>query len=241
LQREITDMNTLNNISMKKSTVLFFVVTPFIIMNCDGSNRKNARQEAGDAVPSVTAALSREELRSRSFLELFSPIEARDIPGDVFTRTGSDYAVITAGRPPHCNSMVASWGGWGILFDRPATWCFLRSSRYTLELIRREQTYTMSYFDGEYRDDILLFGMKSGRDTDKMKESRLSSVQTPAGNTAYREARLVIECKLIEVTTVSPDDFLTGEGRKFVTDAHAETGDYHKIVTGEITAVWLRR
>jgi flavin reductase (DIM6/NTAB) family NADH-FMN oxidoreductase RutF len=217
---------------MKKLTILFFVVATFIIMSCNESKRKDTQQQA---------VLSREEILSRPFQELFSRIEAKDIPGDVFTRTGSDYSVITAGNPSHYNSMVASWGGWGILFHKPVTWCFLGSKRYTLELIRREQTYTMTYFDEAYKEDIMLFGTKSGRDTDKMKESKLASVQTPAGNMTYREARLVIECKLIEVTTVSPDDFRTEEGRKFITDAHAETGDYHKIVIGEITAVWLRR
>jgi hypothetical protein len=58
---------------------------------------------------------------------------------------------------------------------------------------------------------------------------------------AYKEARLIIECKLVEVTTVSPDDFYTEEGRSFIVEAHAETNDYHKIVFGEITSVWMRK
>jgi flavin reductase (DIM6/NTAB) family NADH-FMN oxidoreductase RutF len=212
-------------------------------MSCNENNRKNAQQEAAEAVPSAEAGsvLSREEIQSLPFEELFGPIEAKDIPGDVFTHVNSDYTVITAGNPEHYNSMVASWGGWGILFNRPSTWCFLRSSRYTLELIRKEQTYTMTYFDDAYKEDILLFGTKSGRDTDKMKESKLTSVQTPAGNLTYKEARLILECKLTEVTTVSPGDFYNKEDLQFITDAHAETNDYHKIVFGEITAVWLRK
>jgi flavin reductase (DIM6/NTAB) family NADH-FMN oxidoreductase RutF len=231
------------NIAMKKSVILFFTFTLFSLMSCNESNRKNEQQEAAEAVPSVEDGnvLSREEIQSRPFEELFSPIEAKDIPGDVFTHVGTDYTVITAGNPEHYNSMVASWGGWGILFNQPSTWCFLRSSRYTLELMRKEQTYTMTYFDEAYKEDIILFGMKSGRDTDKMKESQLTSVQTPAGNMTYKEARLILECKLTEVTTVSPGDFYTEEGRQFITDAHAETNDYHKLVFGEITAVWLRK
>jgi flavin reductase (DIM6/NTAB) family NADH-FMN oxidoreductase RutF len=235
--------NPLNDIAMKKLTILFSTLTLCITMSCNENNRKNAQQEAGEAVPSAEggSVLSREEIQSRPFQELFSPIEAKDIPGDVFTHIGTDYTVITAGNPAHYNSMVASWGGWGILFNRPSTWCFLRSSRYTLELIRKEQAYTMTYFDDAYKEDILLFGTKSGRDTDKMKESKLTSVQTPAGNMTYKEARLILECKLVEVTTVSPGDFHTDEGRQFITDAHAETNDYHKIVFGEITSVWLRK
>jgi flavin reductase (DIM6/NTAB) family NADH-FMN oxidoreductase RutF len=238
-----TFVNPLNDIAMKKSAILFFILTLFSFMSCNENNRKNVQQEADEAVSSVDGSnvLSREEIQSLPFEELFGPIEAKDIPGDVFTHVGTDYTIITAGDPEHYNSMVASWGGWGILFNRPSTWCFLRSSRYTLELIRKEQAYTMTYFDEAYKEDILLFGSKSGRDTDKMKESKLTSVQTPAGNTTYKEARLILECKLIEVTTVSPGDFYTEEGRQFITDAHAETNDYHKIVFGEITAVWLRK
>jgi flavin reductase (DIM6/NTAB) family NADH-FMN oxidoreductase RutF len=233
---------------MKKWTLLLFTAATLVTMSCNRQNRSNEQQETGkepvtvaDTAAAAVATLNREAIASRSFQELFSAIEAKDMPGDVFTHTGTEYTVITAGHPSHYNSMVAGWGGWGILFNRPATWCFLRSSRYTLELMRKEQTYTMTYFDEAFREDILLFGMKSGRDSDKMKESKLTSVQTPSGNMAYKEARLIIECKLVEVTTVSPDDFYTEESRNFIQEAHAETNDYHKIVFGEITAVWLRK
>jgi flavin reductase (DIM6/NTAB) family NADH-FMN oxidoreductase RutF len=222
---------------MTKLTNLFFAITTFVFMSCNESSRKNVQQEE-EKEP--IAVLSREEIQSHSFEELFKSIEAKDMPGDVFTHVGKDFTVITAGNPSHYNSMVAGWGGWGILFEKPATWCFLRSNRYTLELMCKEQVYTMAYFDNEYKEDIMLFGMKSGRDSNKMKESKLTSVQTPSGNMAYKEARLILECKLVEVTTVSPDDFYTEEGRKFVVDAHAETNDYHKMVFGEITSVWLR-
>lgn len=203
-----------------------------ILHGCNERTRK-APQTAEPAASAASAAQEGE------FIKLFRPIEAKDIPKDVFTLVGTDYTVITAGNPEHYNSMVAGWGGWGILFSKPATWCFLRSSRYTLELMREEQRYTMSYFDDADREEVMLFGMRSGRDSDKMKASKLSPVQTPSGNMTYREARLVIECKLIEVTSVTPDDFYTGEGRTFVVDAYSETGDYHKIVFGEITGVWV--
>jgi flavin reductase (DIM6/NTAB) family NADH-FMN oxidoreductase RutF len=227
---------------MKKTVILFFAGMVFVIggiVGCRESKRTTAAEAETSEVQSPV--LRREEIGSRTFQELFESIEAKDMPGDVFTLVGSDFTVITAGTPLHYNSMVAGWGGMGILFNKPATWCFLRSSRYTLELMRKELTYTMSYFEEAYKDDVLLFGAKSGRDTDKMKESRLTSVQTPSGNMTYKEAKLVIECKLSEVTTVSPEDFYTEEGRSFVVEAFDETKDYHKIVFGEITEVWVRR
>ncbi|MDR2917208.1 MAG: flavin reductase [Tannerella sp.] len=227
---------------MKKSVILLFVLTALISSGCNCNNSEKAEQkQENETTVAAKTILSREEIQTRSFDELFKSIEAKNMPGDVFTLVGSDYTVITAGNPSLYNSMVAGWGGMGILFNKPATWCMLRANRYTLEVMRNEKTYTMSYFDDTYKDDIMLFGTKSGRDSDKMKESKLSSVQTPSGNMTYKEAKLIIECKLTEVTTVSPNDFYSEEGRQFVVDAYEEVKDYHKIVFGEITNVWVRK
>jgi len=210
-----------------------FLLTAFAIFSVTGC-KENSAQNA--------IKLSREEIKSRNFSELFNAVEAKDMPEDVFTLVGKDFAVLTAGKPSHYNSMVAGWGGWGILFSKPTAFLMLRSNRYTLELMRKEQSYTMAFFDNEYRDDIMQFGKQSGRDSDeKMKNTRLTATETPTGNMAFKEAKLIIECKLVQVTTVSPDDYYTDESRKFVVDAQAETKDYHKIVFGEITRVWVKK
>ena len=190
------------------------------------------------------AVPGREELQTGSFTDLFKPIEPKDIPESAFTLVGQDYAILTAGNPAHYNSMVTSWGGWGILFNHPAAFSMLRSSRYTLELMRKEKSYTITFFDNQFKNDILLFGASSGRDSDaKMKNTKLTAVQTPAGRMVFKEAKLIVECKLIQVTTVSPDDFLLEENRQFVVSANPDAvpNDYHKIVFGEITNVWDRK
>ena len=203
----------------------------------------NAGNQAAEKVNNTAAVQpSREEIKSLSFSDRFKPIEPKMITESVFKLIGEDYAVLTAGTPSKYNSMVASWGGWGILFNKPAAFSMLRANRYTLELMRREQKYTMSFFDTEFKDDITQFGLSSGRNSDeKMKKTKLTSVQTPSGNTVFKEAKLIVECKLIQVTTVSPDDFLVEENKKFVVDAFAEAGEYHKMVVGEITNVWIRQ
>ena len=91
--------------------------------------------------------------------------------------------------------MTASGGGLGLLFMKPTTWCILRADRFTLEMIQKEQTYTMSYFPDEYREQILFLGSKSGRDSEKMKEVELISIQTPSGDISFKEARLINESK----------------------------------------------
>jgi flavin reductase (DIM6/NTAB) family NADH-FMN oxidoreductase RutF len=99
----------------------------------------------------------------------------------------------------------------------------------------------MSYFDDRYKDQVMLFGSASGRHSEKMKNHTLTPVETPEGSIAYKEARLIIECELTELTTVRPDDFYTADARTFITDAYAEAHDYHKLVFGKIVNVWVRK
>ena len=183
--------------------------------------------------------MKQNEIKALSFDELFVAADVKDL-GTPFA-IGEDFSVLTAGDSNHYNSMVASWGGWGILFERPSIYHFLRSNRYTLELMRKKNTYTVSLFPAEYKDQIMIFGGSSGRDSNKMKETTLTAVATPSGNMTYKEAAVVLECKLSEVTTVSPDDFLNDSDKQFVVDAHAETGEYHKMIFSEITNVWVRK
>ena len=189
----------------------------------------------------VFAAVAPLRAGEKKFEDMFRAIAPQEIADNVFKLVGEDYTVITSGQVPTQNSMTASFGGMGILFEKPATWCFLRANRYTLEKIRENQTYTMSYFPEDYKEQVIFFGTKSGRASDKMRETKLTAVATPSGLPTYAEARLVLECRLIEVTTVGPDDFLTQEGRAFVEDGYRDAKDYHKLVFGEITKVWVKK
>jgi len=190
----------------------------------------------------TTTSLSREEIKSRDFSELFEPIDVKDIPSDVFTLIAEDFAVVTAGTPAHYNSMLAGWGGWGVNFQKPSTFLIFGAKRYTLKLMREEQSYTMAFFDEEYKEDIMPFGTLSGNDGDeKMRNTKLTAVQTPAGNMAFKEAKLIIENLLVQVTTVTPNDFYKDKGQTLMVGTYANPQDYHKIIFGEITHVWRRK
>jgi flavin reductase (DIM6/NTAB) family NADH-FMN oxidoreductase RutF len=200
-------------------------------MSCGNQEKKDSTEQNVDS----------KNLKEMSFDELFTSISPEEITDNVFKLVGKDFTVITAGKESHFNSMTASWGGVGILFNKPVTWCSLRANRYTLEIMKKEQTYTLSYFADEYKDQVLFFGSKSGRDTDKMKETTLTPVQTPTGDITYKEARLILECKLVELTTVSPDDFYNQEDKDFIRGGYEEAKEYHKLMFGEITNVWVRK
>ena len=169
----------------------------------------------------------------------FTSVSPEEFDENIFNLVGKDFTVITAGEDP--NSMVASWGGVGIMFNKPVTWCFLRANRYTLEKIRQTGTYTMCYFPDQYKGDIMQFGMKSGRNTDKMAQTKLTPFMTPDGYPAYKEAKIIIECKLIAASTVSKDEFYTDEAKTFLQEGYDEAKDWHKLVYGEITNILIKK
>ena len=180
-------------------------------------------------------------VKEMNFDQLFKQISPEEICDDVFTLVGKVFPVITAGKEDHYNSMTGSGGGLGLLFKKPTTWCVLRADRYTLELILKEQTYTMSYFPDDYKKQVFFLGSKSGRDSEKMKEVELASVQTPSGNMSFKEARLIMECTLTQITTPTPNDFCSQESKDYINEVYKDPHEIRKYVFGEITHVWVKK
>jgi len=176
-----------------------------------------------------------------NFDQLFKQISPEEMSDNVFKLVGKDFYVLTAGKEDQSNSMTGSGGGMGLLFRKPTTWCLIRSDRYTLELILKEQTYTISYFPEEYKEQMLFLGSISGRDSEKMKDVELTRVQTPSGKMSFKEARLIIECKLTQITIPQPGDFYAQEAKDYIIKAYKDASDYRNYVFGEITCVWVMK
>lgn len=156
--------------------------------------------------------------------ENFRKISPNDIPGNLIKLVGGDWMLITAGNDTKFNSMTASWGGFGV-WNKPVAFILVMPTRYTYEFLEREEYYTLTFFDdnaegGKYRKMMKdIFGTKSGRDTDKVKEAGLTPLFLPNGIT-YQEARLVVVCK---------------KGFNTPTDRG------HKLYFGDIVEVWQRK
>lgn len=177
-----------------------------------------------------------------NFTDIFKSMPPEEIctKFDIFELVGKDFYAVTAGKDKQYNSMIGSGGGVGLLFKKPATWCLFRSDRYTLELIQKERTYTLSFFPAEYKEAMMFLGKSSGRDSDKMEKVSLTVIQTPSGDTAFLEAGLILECKLVIQTVVKPEDFFSQEATDYVSGEYKTESGYRKIVFGEITHAWIK-
>lgn len=214
---------------MKQIIILCAAVA---MCSCGGGAQKPA--EAAEPTAKV-------DVSGKSFDELFTEVAPAEFDQNIFKLVNQDYTVITAGTIPAHNSMIASWGGYGILFNKPASWCFLRANRYTLTKMRETQTYTLCYFPEAYKPEIMPFGTSSGRDSNKMEQTTLTPVSTPDGLPAWKEAAVIFECTLSAVTTIDKNDFYTEEGQTFVQEGFDDAKDWHKFVFGEITHLWVAK
>lgn len=176
-----------------------------------------------------------------NFEQLFKQILPEEIQDNVFKLVGKDFPVVTVGNKDKYNSMTASGGGLVMLFRKPSTMLLFPSYRYTLELIQKEQVYTLSYFSDEYKKQVLFLGSKSGRDSEKMKEVELTGIETPSRNVSFEEARLIIECKLTQITAPCLDDFYSQEAKDYLSEPYKDVGEHRKYVFGEIIYVWVKK
>jgi len=161
----------------------------------------------------------------------FSKTDLNRIDENVFKLIGSDWMLITAGTKDSFNTMTASWGGMGVLWNKPVTYIFVRPQRYTYEFLEKNKSYSLSFFDEKYRKALTICGSKSGRDIDKVKEAGLTSVVSDNGIVHFSEAKLVVECSKLYYQDIDPSHFLD----KSINELY--DNDYHRMYIGEITGI----
>ena len=219
---------------MKATGVLLILCLSIGMISCSN----NGKQQKGE--PAKQTVTKNVDLKDMPFEELFQTVAPENFNENVFALL-NNAGVVTSSNEADFNSMTIGWGGWGIYFGEPAIWCFLRANRYTLEFIRKTKTYTLSFFDKEYEKQVMFFGQSSGRDSDKMRTHELNAVVTPLHNISYKEAHIIIECELMSISTVHPEDYCSENNKKFIEEAFLEANDYHKMVFGKITCIWVRK
>lgn len=161
----------------------------------------------------------------------FEKTELNRIDENTFKLIGSDWMLITAGTKDSFNMMTASWGGLGVLWNKPVSYIFVRPTRYTYEFLEKNKSYSLSFFDEKYRKALSLCGSKSGRDTDKVKESGLTPVVSENGIVHFDEAKLVLECTKLYFQDIDPAHFLDSSIDRLYNN------DYHRMYIGEITKI----
>lgn len=129
----------------------------------------------------------------------------------------------------HFNTMTISWGSLGIMWNKPFAMVVVRPTRYTYEFMNQYDDFTLSAFPKQFHNDLALLGTKSGKDGDKIAETKLHPVASEVVKSpTFAEAELILECKKIYWDDMKPENFLDKSIFK-----HYKNDDEHRIYFGE--------
>ncbi len=135
------------------------------------------------------------------------------------------------------NTMTASWGGVGVLWNRPVAFVFIRPERYTYSFTEGNEYMTLSFYDETMKDALKFCGRNSGRDFNKVAECSLTPVFE-----AFDSQRAVYfeEAELVLVVKKLYSDFLKEESLpRCAKPFYAEDG-LHKQYICEIVRVLVK-
>ncbi|MCH5199422.1 MAG: flavin reductase [Oscillospiraceae bacterium] len=144
------------------------------------------------------------------------------------------WALLTAGDKDGYNSMTISWGGLGTLWSKPVATVYVKPVRYTHQFMEKSDYFTVSFFSEEYRNALMLMGMKSGRNADKVKEAGLTA-DFLENSVMFKEAKTTLLCKKIYKQDLDVGNIPEDVVKAFYTDEAAHTmyiGEVVDIIEG---------
>jgi len=140
------------------------------------------------------------------------------------------------------NTMTIGWGKIGIEWNKPLFIAYVRETRYTKQLLEESGEFTVNIPMGEADKKILGYcGSKSGRDTDKIRDLGLTTVDSDVVQApGIRELPLTLECKVIYSQKQDLSRLPQAVTERFYPVVR-EDGfqDYHIAYYGEIVNAYL--
>lgn len=161
----------------------------------------------------------------------FQTIAPEALHSDPFTMIGKEWMLVTARKPDgSINTMTASWGGVGILWNKKVAFVFIRPQRHTKAFIDAQEQLTLSFYDEAYRKTLSYLGTMSGKDEDKINKAQLHPV-VEDGAAYFEEANTVLLCKKLYQQELSEDSFL----EMGLVEKNYPNKDFHTMYVVEIT------
>jgi len=168
-------------------------------------------------------------------MKKFNVIKPEALEINPFTMIGKDWFLVTAVRNGVCNTMTASWGGLGIIWNKKVVYVLIRPQRYTNEFVDHADTFSLSVLDNSYRKALNYLGTVSGRDEDKIKKSGLTTVME--NETAFfEEAHTVFLCKKLFAQNFTEASFIDRE----LIPKNYPAKDFHILYIAEIEKLLVK-
>lgn len=168
-------------------------------------------------------------------MHTFQPITSNDLEMSVFKMIGTDWMLITAEKDQKVNTMTASWGGFGVIWNKNVVYVFIRHSRFTKEFVDTSNTFSLSFFGGQQKSALKYLGAVSGRNEDKIHNARLTI--NHHNNTPFiDEANTILICRKIAAQPIEKGCFID----ETIDSSFYQDHDYHVMYIAEITDILAR-
>ncbi len=163
-------------------------------------------------------------------------ITPQELNKNPFDLIGKQWAMITTkSADGHVNTMTASWGGVGVLWNKPVTYVFLRPQRYTRELMDASETFSACFLPESYRKELQYCGSHTGREVDKLAICGFEA--TTLDNTpVLAQSEIAITCRKLFRQKFDPESFVDPS----IDTANYPNKDYHFFYVGEILGVYQK-
>lgn len=129
----------------------------------------------------------------RRLVMAFTEITPEEININPFT-SWSRYVLVTAGNIEKCNTLLVTWGGFGVMWRKKTATIYIRQSRFTKTILDSQDYFTLSFLPEKHKPQMSYMGSHSGRDENKYEGSGLHplAIGDAAG---IEEADLIFVCK----------------------------------------------
>lgn len=160
----------------------------------------------------------------------FKKIDPKKIYMNPFSDLDDTWMLITARAGEKINTMTASWGGFGVLWNKNVVYIFVRPQRYTRELIDQSDYFSLNFLDHElYKEELEYLGRASGRDEDKIAKAQLS-VAYSSDVPYFKQADKVLICRKLSRQQITKDSFM----EKQLAEENYPEDDYSIVYVGEL-------
>lgn len=150
-----------------------------------------------------------------------------------FTTYAKEWTLITAGNETEgVNTMTASWGQLGHVWNKNTIIVYVRPQRYTKQFVDANEYFSVSVFPEEYHDKLLYLGRTSGKDENKIEKAGLTT-EFYEGVPYFKEAKLTFIARKIYEDELKDEKFHDKELRDLV---YPEK-DYHTAYIGELVKI----
>lgn len=151
---------------------------------------------------------------------------------NVFNLIGKDWLLFVAEKDGKVNTMTASWGGLGIIWNKKVAYIFVRPQRYTKEFIDSSDKLSICVLPNSYRKELNYLGTVSGKDEDKISKVNLT-VSKCDEVPYFDEARLTLICRKLYAQNLQESCFI----EKDIIDKIYPEKDYHMMYIVEIEKI----